>query len=151
MHPYRQKLEDSLYEQKELLSLLEEKSKLINSAISNSQELNWNNMSVMLKLDTIDFKISLIENNNRIKSVKNAIKIKQDYFDRFITQIEKDIAEVEQHYDDYLSKVIELSLKDSNVKLFLSKNDFNKIAENIELKIKVFKEFKKILGKQQST
>lgn len=147
MHPYRQKLEDSLYEQKELLSLLEEKSKLINSAISNSQELNWNNMSVMLKLDTIDFKISLIENNNRIKSVKNAIKIKQDYFDRFITQIEKDIAEVEQHYDDYLSKVIELSLKDSNVKLFLSKNDFNKIAENIELKIKVFKEFKKILGK----
>jgi hypothetical protein len=147
MHPYRQKLEDSIYTDKELLSLFEDKVNLLKQGISNFGDLNFNNLSLNEKLDYINFKIDLIETNNRIESLTSTIKIKQEYFDRFVSQIEKDIIEVEKHYNDYLSKVIELAKTDANVKMFVSKNDFKKIEESIELKIKVFKDFKKILGK----
>jgi hypothetical protein len=143
MHPYRQKLEDSLMRDKELLSLLQEKAKLIEISIYNLD--NIHNIENNLKLDLFNFKIELIETKNRIESLKNTLKIKQEYFDRFTAQIENDIIEVEKHYNEYLIKVIELAKKDSRISLFVSKNDFKKIEQSLELKIKIFKDLKQIL------
>lgn len=148
MHPYRQVLEQGLNRDKELLSLLKEKSNLLNEAIFNCEKHSNIHDTTNNLLALCNFKIELLETNNRIESLKNALKIKQEYLDRFTAQIEKDIIDVENHYNNYLSQVIELAKKDSRIASFVSKNDFKKIEQSLELKIKIFKNLKQILAEK---
>ena len=131
MIPYLQQLQDSIDEQKKLLSLLELKRKLLGSIIKEET------------LESIDKQISYIKIGNELSSLKKVIDDKESYFKKYSIVFEKDLEEVENNFSQLFSKA-----KESNnptVKDLLQKINYEMLKREPQTKVYVYKRLKAAL------
>jgi hypothetical protein len=131
MIPYLQQLQDSIDEQKKLLSLLELKVKLLGGAVKEET------------LESVDKQISYIKIKNELSSLKKVIDEKESYFKKYAIEFEKDWEEVEKNFSQLFSKA-----KASNnpaVKDLLQRINYEILQREPQQKVYIYKVLKKLL------
>jgi len=131
MIPYLQQLQDSIDEQKKLLSLLELKVKLLGSTIKEET------------LESIDKQISYIKIKNELSSLKKVIDEKESYFKKYAIEFEKDWEEVEKNFSQIFSKA--KASNNPNVKDFLQRINYEMVEIEPQTKVYFYKRLKALL------
>jgi len=131
MIPYLQQLQDSIDEQKKLLSLLELKVKLLGGTIKEET------------LESVDKQISYIKIGNELSSLKKVIDEKESYFKKYAIEFQKDWEDVEKNYSQLFSKA--KASDNPNVKDLLHRINHEMIQREPQTKVYVYKRLKALL------
>ncbi len=133
-HPYAERLNTTLANQKELLQCLENRIVLINQNGSNKSEFELN-----------ENRIVTIESSAKISAIKNTIKIKEEYFREFMRQLMIDLEDCDKNFDKIIKKAKKSILPGIKLALDSVKEKWDLIESNIEFKVTLYKHLKKLL------
>ena len=132
--PYLDKLLKTLETTKELIRLHEQK--IIIASLEPFDKVAY---------DKIEIKISCLKSEGEINSLKKVILEKEDYFQNYYTIWEKDSIEMQDNFENVLTKCKELADTNDNLKNTLNKIDFTQIELNKEAKVYIYKRLKGLL------
>jgi len=130
-HPYRVYLEKVLADQKYKLSLLE-KRLTIPCPYDDPYEIN-------------EHAILLFNTKGEIAIQKKSIANKQAHFDAFMKQFALDLAECQKNYESKISNAKKLAEELPAVKNFLARVNWEEIKINVEAKVKLYMDLKKMI------
>ena len=132
--PYLDKLIKTLETTKELVRLHEQKITI--ALLEPFDKVAYEN---------IEIKISCLKSEGEINTLKKVILEKEDYFKSYYTIWEKDSIEMEDNFENVLTKCTELAETNDNLKNTLNKIDFTQIELNKEAKVYIYKRLKGLL------
>ena len=132
--PYLDKLIKTLDTTKELVRLHEQK--IIIASLEPFDKVAYEN---------IEIKISCLKSEGEINTLKRVILEKEDYFQNYYTIWEKDSIEMQDNFENVLTKCKELAETNDNLKNTLNKIYFTQIELNKEAKVYIYKRLKGLL------
>ena len=123
---YLKELEATLDVQRELLSRLEQRVKLLNEQQPETEfEQNEN-------------AIQIIKSNAEIGALQHIIREKHDYFVKYSATIGNEIIELDQKFDAVYKKAIEQSESNSVLKRLINSIDIEKLKTHKESKLYLY-------------
>lgn len=141
IHPYAKKLEAGLQTQRNMLTLLESKAKLLEET-DNLKEAEFRaTSSPFTHLEITEAKIQKIKTLTEIEATKKVIAEKEQYYKGYMEQFVKDEEEVNKRY----KHTVDIAKKSTkpNVQKLLSQVVWERIEGDIEAKIALYKQLKK--------
>ena len=141
-HPYADKLQENLKTQRRMEVLLTSKistlSEILKTKTDTSEFIAYTPEE---NLKHTDYEIQKIKAEGELNILKRIIQEKVNYYKQYMVQFEKDIAEVETKFKNTVS-IAQKSTKPNVIKL-LSEIKWDKVDNDDEVKIAVYKQLKK--------
>jgi hypothetical protein len=135
-HPYRQILEDSISQHKELLKLQNEVVFFLDRKRNKEQKYRC--------LEDVQEDILTIETKNKIQTLEKIIFEKQKYFDAYMKQLALDEKEMNENFDKYLSHAKGIAPTNDVVDKILKNMNFTIAETNLQVKLELYKQLKNI-------
>jgi hypothetical protein len=135
-HPYRQILEDSISQHKELLKLQNEVVFFLDRKRNKDEKYRC--------LEDVQEDILTIETKNKIQTLEKIIFEKQKYFDAYMKQIVLDEKEMNENFDKYLSYAKGIAPTNDVVDKVLKNMNFTIAETNLQVKLELYKQLKNI-------
>lgn len=143
-HPYAKRLEATLQTQRNMLALLTRKSQLVAEQVEllkiKRGKFGYTLTSIE-ELSLTEHQIEIIRTEGEIKSLQKVITEKENYFRNYMVQFEKDEADMLKHWNHTVA-IAKKSTK-SNVQKLLSQVMWDRVEQDIENKIALYKQLKK--------
>lgn len=141
VHPYAKKLEKGLQTQRNMLTLLESKIKLLKETSEIKEAEFRASNSPFIHLEITEAKIALINTQGQLEAVKTAVSEKEQYYKGYMEQFVKDEEEVNKRFKHTLD-IAKKSTK-PHIQKLLSQVLWERIDGDIEAKIALYKQLKK--------
>jgi hypothetical protein len=140
-HPYADKLNNSLKIHRRKLALLERKKALLNELYPENKILEIPEENFQEELKYVEAQLLKLATQGEIDALKKVIHEKERYFNGYMDQFEKDVADMEKHWKVTLD-LAKKSVK-PQIQELLSTVVMERVMEDDEKKIAFYKTLRK--------
>lgn len=131
--PYLDTLKANLENQINLLSHLEKRIEYLNAEIENCPSEHYH---------INEARINIIKTNSEIDTLRNIIKEKSDYYEKFAANFEHEFAEMQRNYSKIMENAYLRAAKIPTLKKFLTNVNKKLIESDKEAKLYFYKKVK---------
>jgi 16S rRNA G527 N7-methylase RsmG len=131
--PYLDTLKANLENQINLLSHLEKRIEYLNAEIENCPSEHYH---------INEARINIIKTNSEIDTLRNIIKEKSDYYEKFAANFEYEFAEMQKNYSKIMESAYLRAAKIPTLKKFLTNVNKKLIESDKEAKLYFYKKVK---------